>query len=229
MKKINLRKIALYTVNILIILLMGYMLFRAAPVALAGGYVSMDGDFNDWSDQVCMSDPTGDASGPETDITQFCYATNAGESNAYFMIERLDAGSGGKSLELTIYFSTNGGASYDYSADISYKAFNNDSNVTVNWSGGGDGGDWGLDRSEGANKVEWYVPFSAMGIAPGQTIDMYVVSWQGSSVSDGTYGVQWSPANALGWILIAVLLVGGSIWLTFLRRTTEKATIAKDQ
>ncbi len=227
MKKINVRKIALYTINILIILLMGFMLFRATPVALGAGYVSMDGAFDDWSGQSCIGDGTGDAAGPETDITQFCFATNAGESNAYFMIERLDAGSGGKALDLTIYFDTNNDGSYETSADVSYKAFNNNSNVTVNWSGGADGGDWGLDRSEGANRVEWYVPFSAMGIAPGQAIQMYVVSWQGGSVSDDTAGVQWSPANALGWILIAILLVGGSIGLTFLRRKMEKATIAR--
>jgi hypothetical protein len=222
MKKLNLGRIALTVLNILIILLMGFMLFRAAPVVLGAGTISLDGNFDDWSGQSCIGDPTGDAVGPETDITQFCFATNAGQSNAYFMLQRLDAGSGGKPLNMTLYIDSNNDGSYETQADINYKANKNSGFVSVTWSGGGDSGSWGLGTDDGGNKAEWYVPFSAMGIAPGQAIQMYIVTWQGSNVSDGSASVQWSPANALGYILIAVLLVGGSIWFTLARRKNEQ-------
>jgi hypothetical protein len=226
MKKVNLGRIALTVLNILIILLMGFMLFRAAPVVLGAGTISLDGNFDDWSGQSCISDPTGDANGPETDIAQFCFATNAGVSNAYFMLQRLSAGSGGKPLNMTLYFDTNNDGSFETQADINYKANKDSGSVSVTWPGGGDSGNWGLGTNSGGDKAEWYVPFSAMGIAPGQAIQMYLVSWQGNNVSDSSDVVQWSPANALGYVLIAILLVGGSIWFTLVhRKNDQKATI----
>ena len=137
MKKFNLGRIALTLLNILIILLMGFMLFRAAPVVLGAGTISLDGNFDDWSGQSCIGDPTGDAVGPETDITQFCFATNAGQSNAYFMLERLDAGSGGKPLNMTLYIDSNNNGSYETQADINDKANKNSGDVSVNGLVGG--------------------------------------------------------------------------------------------
>jgi hypothetical protein len=225
MKAEKVRSILFYIVTALIILAMGYMLFRSVPVVFGAGSITLDGAFADWSGQSCISDPPDDAAGPDTDILQFCFATNAGDSSAYFMIQRSDK-QGGKPLNLTIYFDTDNNGVYtdagDTSAQIYYKPKNTSSEVQVTYAGGSASGDWGEDTTEGGMRVEWSVPFSSMGIAPGQAIRMYVVSWQGSAVSDGTDEVQWSPANALGWILLAVLLVTGSLVLAFTRMRIEK-------
>jgi hypothetical protein len=42
---------------------------------------------------------------------------------------------------------------------------------------------------------------------------MYLESHQGSTIADTTQEVQWSPANALGWALILILVAGGAVWM----------------
>ncbi len=223
MKKINFRRIALYAINIGVILLMFYMLFRAVPVVLGAGNIVLDGQFADWAGQSCITDPKGDVSDPQTDITLFCFATNPGVSNTYFRAQR--AGGTGEVTYL-LYIDVNNNGNFNDPSDIlvtvNYKPTGNGSQVTVSWPGGGDSGNWGESKKEGALNVEWYVPFSALGISAGQPIQMYLASSSGSGDIDTTGIVQWSPANALGWILLAIVMVGASVWMTFLSRKADK-------
>ncbi|MBA4376743.1 MAG: hypothetical protein C0401_11300 [Anaerolinea sp.] len=210
--------------GVILIGLTGFMLFRAAPVAFAAGTITLDGTFADWSGQSCLSDPQFDAIGPETDIKQFCFATNAGDSNTYFMLERFGSDTG-KPLDLVLYFDINNNGSYgdavDKTANIRYNPTGPSGYTEVSANGWSASGDWGLSNKNGGTMVEWKVPFSALGIDPGQPIRMYIISMQGSKISDGSTEVQWSPANALGWLLIAAILVAGSTYFTFRRRSLE--------
>jgi len=219
MKNANFRRLAFYVISIGIILLMFFMLFQAVPAVLGAGNIVLDGQFNDWSGQSCISDPTGDVADPQTDITFFCFATNPGVSNAYFRAQR--AG-GTNAITYFLYIDANNNGSFNDPSDkvvtINYKPTGNASQVTVSWTGGSDSGDWGESKQEGALNVEWYVPFSAIGISAGQPIQMYLASSYGTGVLDSTGIVQWSPANALDWILLGVILVGASVWMAFLSR-----------
>jgi hypothetical protein len=202
---------------------MFFMLFRAAPAVLGAGNIVLDGEFDDWAGQPCISDPTGDVVDPGTDITLFCFATNPGVSNAYFTTQTVDS-----SIEVTyfLYIDANNDGNFNDPSDIvvtiNYKPTGNRSHVTVSWPGGSDGGGWGDSKHAGGLNVEWYVPFSAMGISAGQPIQMYLASSYGVSVLDTTAIVQWSPANALGWIMLGVILVGASVWMTFLSRKAAR-------
>jgi hypothetical protein len=217
MKNPNFRRIIVYVINIGVILLMFFMLFQAVPAVLGAGNIVLDGQFNDWSGQSCISDPAGDVADPQTDITLFCFATNLGVSNAYFRAQRA-GGSNAITYFLNIDVNNNGSFSdpSDKVVIIDYKPTGNASQVTISWPGGSDNGNWGESKQEGALNVEWYVPFSAIGISAGQPIQMYLASSYGTSILDTTGIVQWSPANALGWIILGVILVGASVWMTFL-------------
>jgi hypothetical protein len=223
MKKANFRRIALYVISIGVILLMFLMLFRAVPAVLGAGLITLDGAFGDWSGQSCISDPAGDVADLQTDITLLCFATNPGVSNTYF--RALRAGGSG-AVVYFLYIDTNNNSNFNDPSDkvvtIDYKPTGNGSTVTVSWPGGSVSGDWGESRQEGALNVEWEVPFSAMGISAGQTIQIYLASSYGAGVLDTTGIVQWSPANALGWIMLGVILVGASVWMTFLSRRAAR-------
>lgn len=82
--------------------------------------------------------------------------------------------------------------------------------------------DWGESVSEGGTRVEFGASFTQLGIAPGQTIRMYLESATGGGanpgIADGTAEVQWSPASILGWPLLLIVLIAGALWLTMTRR-----------
>ena len=86
------------------------------------------------------------------------------------------------------------------------------------------GVDWGEQGSSGASKVELGVSFVDLGFAPGSAVavSMYTVSKQGSSIDDGTAEIQWTPANALGWVLILIIIVAASIIMTQITRSKKK-------
>jgi hypothetical protein len=221
MKKVNFRRVALFAINIGVILLMFFMLFRAVPAVLGAETIVLDGLFTDWNGQSCISDPTGDVADPKKDITLFCFATNPGVENTYFMAERA---SGNTEITYTLFIDTNNNGIFNDSTDkivtIQFKPTGQKSRVIVEWPGGQASGDWGESKSQGAERAEWYVPFAALGISPGQPIQMYLAS---SQDIDTTAIVQWSPANALGWILLGVILVGASVWMTFLSSKAAKS------
>lgn len=223
MKKADFRRIALYAINIGVILLMFFMLFRAVPAVLGAGNIVLDGHFDDWAGQACISDPAGDVADPATDIILFCFATNPDVSNAYFRVQRADINN---AVLYSLYIDANNNGNFNDPSDIvvriDYKPTGNSSHVIVSWPGGSYNGDFGESRQAGALNVEWYVPFSAMGISAGQPIQMYLTSSYWVDVLDTTAIVQWSPANALGWIMLGVILVGASVWMTFLSRKVAR-------
>lgn len=51
------------------------------------GRITIDGRFEDWAGQAHLADRRGDG-GPGGDLASFYWATNEGESNLYFMVER---------------------------------------------------------------------------------------------------------------------------------------------
>ena len=223
MKKADFRRIVLYAINIGVILLMFFMLFRAVPAVLGAGNIVLDGQFSDWAGQSCIPDPSGDVTDPQADITLFCFATNPGVSNAYFSAQTVDSSN---NMTYFLYIDANNDGNFNDPSDIvvtiDYKPTGKKSRVTVSWPGGSDQGDWGDSKQSGALNVEWYVPFSAMGISAGQPIQMYLASSYWAGVLDTTAIVQWSPADALGWIMLGVILVGASVWMTFLSRKAAR-------
>lgn len=209
------RKLALYAVNVVVILLMFFMLFQAVPAVIGASTITLDGLLGDWSGQSCISDTSGDVTNSQTDITQFCFANNPGISEAYFMAQRLD---GANAVTYFLYIDADNNGSFSDPLDsvvtIDYKPIGNSSQVTVSWPGGSDNGNWGESKHDNALNVEWYVPFSALGISAGQPIQMYLASSYGSGNLDVTDVVQWSPANALGWFILLPILAAASLWMT---------------
>ena len=230
MKKTDFRRFALYAINIGVILLMFFMLFQAIPAVLGAGLITIDGAFTDWTGQSCIPDPSGDGGDNYHDITSFCWANNPDVSNAYFYAVRV-GGKGGDPVTYTLYIDTGNNGVFtdpnDLVVTIDYSTSGNTSSVTTSWhlvSGGGVGsslpGAWGENKQNDARYVEWVVPFTAMGISAGQPIQMCLAA--NGSVVDTTGIVQWSPANALGWIMLGVILVGASVWMTFLSRKAAR-------
>jgi hypothetical protein len=142
MKNEKVRRIILYSLAGVIVVVMGIMLFRSASVVFAAGNITLDGSFNDWSGQACISDPVGDAVDPGLDLIQFCFATNSGVSNAYFMMQR-EGTHGAKEMNMQLLVDTNNNGSYSDAQDvvvsINYKPTGSSGTVTVSfgfWSMG---------------------------------------------------------------------------------------------
>ncbi|GAB4531554.1 MAG: hypothetical protein Fur0018_19600 [Anaerolineales bacterium] len=116
----------------------------------------------------------------------------------------------------------------DRIVDVQYHPRRDDSRVNVNvYDGAGNylqtiaaNADWGKSRTEGADLVEWGVPFSALGITPGQPVDMVSGGSQTflPYLLDTSSIVTWSPADALGVGLLLVITLGSVFWFAHLRR-----------
>ncbi len=195
--------------------------------AQAAGPIVLDGQFNDWVGQSCITDPQGDqTAGASTDIKTFCFATNPNDSTLYFMAERWVGGN--KKITYRLNLDTNQDGIVDRVVEVEYKPKKTSSEVEVTvFDGNGnkiqktaDDMDWGQSRNEGAYKVEWGVPMDILGITAGQAVDMWLdsSSGEGKKVSDTTQPVTWSPADALGYGLLLLIALGGAGWFTYLRR-----------
>ena len=186
--------------------------------------IVLDGRFDDWLGQPSVPDAQGDAKNKHSDLAAFYFTNNPEQDYLYFMAERWDSGSQG--LELLLYIDTNNNGDYSETVDriisVSYRP-NPGGRTYVDLYDGR----WGF-LSHIANqmswgepgkgrRVEWGVTFTELGIAPYQTIRMQLVSNHGNQLSDGVPEVQWSPANALGWYLLALLTLGGLCWLYYRR------------
>jgi hypothetical protein len=216
-------KFALKTLSISLIFSIVTGLFSYS-LALAAGLIVLDGQFEDWDGQARVDDPQGDARNERTDIKAFFFATNPDEDNAYFMLERWEQ----KLLvvDYVLRIDTNNNGDYtesvDRRVDVNYDPSPNGFTDVELFDGTGsflrtiaNNERWG-ETKKGA-RVEWRIPFSDLGIAPFQTIRLQAVSMQGNKVSDEVAEVQWSPANALGKLVLASLAIAGGIFL-FLRR-----------
>ena len=200
-------------------------LTAAPPAQAQSAAIVLDGQFADWLGQPNVPDVQGDAQNSHSDLAAFYFTNNPDQDYLYFMAERWEPGSQG--LELRLYIDTNNNGDYsetvDRLIDVSYHP--NEGGRTYVELYDGQGGflsqiayqmNWG-EPSKG-RRVEWGVTFTDLGIAPYQTIRMQLVSNHGSNLSDGVAEVQWSPANALGWYLLAFLTIGGLCWLYYRRK-----------
>ena len=204
--------------------------FILVPGVRAADDIVLDGEFDDWDGQPFISDPEGDATRPFDDLLRFYFTTNPDDPTAYFMAERVSSNS---PLNLVLRIDTNDDGVYDDPGDryvtVSYNPQGNRSTVEVMvYDGIGGfislvtgGSDWGESGREGGSRVEWGVPFTDLGISAGQAVRMILESHQGSAMADTTAEVQWSPANALGWALIALLVVGSAVWMARQRKQVD--------
>ncbi len=243
----------------------GALLF--VGVAVAAGPIVLDGLFGDWAGHPNVPDPQGDAYAA-ADVVAFFFDTNPNEETAYFMAERV--GSNRPQL-LLLRVDTNNNGVYtdpqDRAVVVFYRPLGNRARVNVVLTTGtgqflntlATNADWGESIPEGGRRVEWGVTFADLGILPGQTIRMRLMStaavrrcFLNGELEDAQEGgdelaelledfleelaegeadvappcvdfvneVQWSPANALGRPLVAVLAVAGALLLAWQRSRT---------
>jgi hypothetical protein len=203
------------------------------PHVLAAGTITIDGSFGDWSGQPSISDPLNDCHKAELDITSFSFTTNPGAATAYFMVRRQVAKNGPIGYILSV--DTNNDGDYTDSSDrnvhVRYDPTSSGSRVDVTLTSGtgqslgtvASNADWGESLPEGGLRVEWPATFTQLNITSGQPIRMRVSSRPGNSnqsnsICDTTGDVQWSPADALGYPLLGVLLGGALLGVVRERR-----------
>ncbi len=192
--------------------------------------VAIDGDFLDWVCQPFVSDPPDDCGIKRLDLLTFAFVTNPDNPTAYFMAES-SADNG--TLYLILRVDTNNNGVYDDPADrivrVEYKTRPRASQVTVTLFDGtdtyletiGENEDWGASKNEGGRQVEWAVTFAQLGIPAGQPIRLILASHPGGGnapVCDITDEVQWSPATALGFAIICILLILAAVDMARRRR-----------
>jgi hypothetical protein len=209
---------------LLVVLVAGLAL--AAPAEAAN--ITLDGQFGDWTGQANVSDPQGDAQNDHCDLQAFYFANNPGDGTAYFMAQRWNNGSQPLTLNLNVDTDNNGNysGSNDRRVLVDYDPTQH-GRVNVDlYNGAGTwlksiaaNASWG-EAGNNAGRVEWGVSFADLGIVAFQTIRLRLVSMQGNNVCDSVAEVQWSPANALGWPLLAVVAVVGVGWLIYRQRKT---------
>jgi hypothetical protein len=196
------------------------------------GAIVLDGQFSDWAGQSCIPDPVADCSNGRADLVSFFFTTPPNDPSAYFMVET--ATGANQPLGLRLRIDTNNDGVYTSAIDriieIRYQPGQNDSDVEIDLLDGerekvaeiARDEDWGESRAEGSNRVEWGVTLAQLGVPVGQPIRMMLQSRGGSpsggSWCDSTQEVQWSPADALGPVLLAAVLVGGAVLAARRRR-----------
>lgn len=212
----------------------------AAQPALAAGPIVVDGQFGDWDGQAYLDDPVGDAHIPSTDIERFSWGTNPGDSTAYFFFQRAQEHEP-RGVIYLLWVDTDNNGQYGEPQDrlvtVLYHPRNGDSVVqVVVLTGMGQvvnsyGGDWGDSREEGGTRCEIGVSFADLGIGAGQAIRMFLQSapgGQGNLISDrapDAGDIQWSPVDALGHVLLGVLLGGGVVLLTLTQQARERRAV----
>jgi hypothetical protein len=181
--------------------------------------ITLDGRFLDWMGQPCVPDPVGDCSSSQADLVGFFFMFSPNNSTSYFMAQTAAIV---QTLTLRLQIDTNNDGVYTSAVDriveMRYQPTQNGSKVEIDLLDGrrekvaelARGEDWGASLAEGGNQVEWGVNLTQLGIPVGQPIRMQLQSQAGNGNSwcDTTPEVQWSPADALGWGLLLVILLG---------------------
>lgn len=207
---------------VLTISLLFGMLFIPQHTVKAAAGIALDGYFNDWAGKPCVSDPNGDAS-PTLDLINFCFISDLDTQEIYFMFER--SGSSNAPTDYVIRLDINNDGDYNDPEDrlitINYNLSQKKSMVDVNLSDGTGGyittmaskANWGSSSENGGNKVELYATFADLGILPGVAAAITMDMYSGSYVDTLDTPVTWTPANALGYVLLGVILIAGCVWM----------------
>ncbi|PKM76543.1 MAG: hypothetical protein CVU90_12025 [Firmicutes bacterium HGW-Firmicutes-15] len=190
------------------------------PCTAFAANIQIDGNFDDWQGKASIADPTYDAF-PSGDIVKFYWATNEGDSNLYFMIDRLGFGEHNDPLPVTyrLNLDINDNGIYHNGIDryalITYAPFL-DGLITVMVFKGNDQwinyyiGNWGEGGRDGGQKCEFSIQSDDLSNYPGQSLRMYVTSY--GLIEDrvpDTGDIQWSPIPILGtWVLGGIFVLG---------------------
>jgi hypothetical protein len=194
--------------------------------------IVLDGDLSEWDCQPFVTDPADDCQNEQIDLITFAFGNNPDDPTAYFMAERNT--SANQPLGLRLLIDTNNNGDYIEATDrliaIRYQPTRSASRVDVElYDGNGtflaqiaSNADWGESRNEGARRVEWGVSFAQLGVLAGQAIRMRLEALpgnnNGTAVCDTIDEIQWSPADALSIVLLAVLIGVGAFWFAQRRR-----------
>lgn len=196
-----------------------------ASPARAAGPIVLDSLFEDWIGQAYVTDPQGDSGPQGADFTRFYFAVNPGVSTLFFMLERPPS-----NQKITIWqkFDMNNNGIFNEPGDrlvkVVYDPEKNNSKVDETIYTGSNqfiatyanNADWGESKNEGGKRVEWGVPMALLGMTPGQTINIGLTTTpgEGNGGSDTLdTPVQWSPANALGPVLLGIGLIAAVLWM----------------
>lgn len=205
------------------------LLLATNRAALAANIV-VDASFGDWTGQPFIADPVGDSGQPRTDLRALYWATNPGDSTAYFMVQRtFSGGNGGQRVVYRLQVDTNCNGSTTEAVDRVVQISYNPTNVAgiatmIVYTGAGlpiagAGGVWGdaaTGSPNGGTRVEFGVPFSDLGLSANQTICFWLTTHQNASqttADDTSASVQWAPVPALGYPLLFVVVTGVGVYV----------------
>ncbi len=217
------------------------------PVATPpAGVITIDGSFSDWGGQAFLTDPYDDQVGDSKgDLHELYWANNLNEEVNYHMVKRHtqdgDPFDGTNEQDedgkFFLFVDTNNNGIFtdsgDRTVEIKYEPDNGGrvkvrvrqgaSDAVISDSGWND---WGETEGEGGLRLEFALDWNDLGIALGDVIRMYLVSYEGRNhdIEDrlpDSGDVQWSPASIFGPVLLAIVTGFGIfvIWWFRGRRT----------
>ncbi len=204
-----------------------FSLFLPQATVKAAAGITLDGSFGDWAGKPCVSDPNGDASST-LDLVAFCFIADLDTQEVYFMFER---SSGSNSpTDYVIRMDVNNDGDYSDPEDrlisIRYNLSKKKSMVDVDIYDGtwnyittkASKANWGATGDDGAAQVELFASFADLGINPGvaTAVTMDIYSGNFDDVLDTP--VTWTPADALGYMLLGGIILGASIFMVFQRK-----------
>jgi hypothetical protein len=208
-----------------------------APKAQAADIV-LDGQFDDWVDQMFLPDPQGEPHVHwKADIRFFYWATNPGEEAMYFMAERYPGPNMSQTVTYCVHICPHGDSTYETAEDwqllCHYDPDATPNNAEVRLYHGDEsprdatphlayGGSWGQTSAAGGTKVEFRVSFADIGIGVGQPIRMFLASVKDDEGTTNPHydecpdigDIQWAPVHTLGLVL-TVLLLGAGLFLGY--------------
>lgn len=220
-------------------LIMTVLLFiLCIPIsASAAENIQLDGSFNDWSNQLSVTDGSND--GPDgTDFKTLSWGTNQNEQALYFMIERYSPKNASTPMVCRLFFDINNNGSYedqvDKFAEIHYDPASQVNNVTVKlFSSSGKllsihQGQWGEDASMGGKRLEFSLTNKELEIFPPQSIRFYLSGIGGASDRlPGRGDIKWEPfpghgvdkmwigAAIIVWLAVTAFFFRHRIWLFY--------------